>query len=345
LSTHGITAMCVDASPQIGTGHLRRSLALGLRLRDAGSTVHLRVVGKLPAWAHEACHFAAALEVAEGPLEDDEDADATVRFCRRAGADRLVLDRFAVTEGYQRALLDAELRWMQFDGAARVPMWADWVVSMGPAASEAAYAPLRRREQTRFLLGPTYAILREEFVAARSPRRVRAVARELLLTFGGGDDRGACLACLEALRSAPGMHVAVFVSSFNPRVATIEAWLRSHGDMDAELHVDSPDLARRMAGADIALTAAGTTLFEAAAMGLPSLLVQIAENQHGNATVWARLGVAVDLGRLAQLDAERVRRELTALAADPARRQAMAERGQTQVDGRGAQRLSRVLYA
>lgn len=336
--------MRVDVSPSIGTGHLRRSLALGRRLRDEGIGVHLLVVGEPPAWAREAGRFAAAVEVVERPASDDADAAATVRYCRRAGADRLVLDCFAASEAYQRALLDAGIRWMQFDGAAHVPMWADWVVSMSPASSAAAYRVLQRREQTCFLLGPAYAILREEFVAARVARRARPVARQLLLTFGGGDDGGACLACLEALRDACDMRIAIFASSFHPRLAAIEAWLRAHGDLDAELRIDAPDLARRMAEADIAITAAGTTTFEAAALGLPSLLVQIAANQRGNAEAWARLGVAVNLGPLAQLDRERLRKELSALAADPARRQEMADLGQAQVDGRGAQRLAHALY-
>lgn len=344
MSERGTVAVRVDVSPAIGTGHLRRALALGRRLREEGIGVHLLVVGELPAWARDAGRFAAAVEVVERPPSDDADAAATVRHCRRAGADRLVLDRFATSEAYQRALLDAGLRWMQFDGAARVPMWADWVVSMSPAASESDYRARQRREQTRFLLGPAYAILREEFLAARVPRRARPAARELLLTFGGGDDGGACLACLEALHGACDMRIAIFASSFNPRLAAIEAWLRAHGDLDAGLRIDAPDLARPMAEADIAITAAGTTTFEAAALGLPSLLVQVAANQRGNAEAWARLGIAVDLGPLAQLERERLRRELASLAADPERRQAMADLGQAQVDGRGAERLAQALY-
>lgn len=333
--------MRVDVSTRVGTGHLRRCLALGRRLRADGIEVHVIAAGEIPAWARGP----EGIEIVELPGGEPEDAAATIRYCREAGADRLVLDRFETSEAYQQALLDAGMRWMQFDGAASAPMWADWVVSMSPAASEAGYRALRRRACTRFLLGPAYAILREEFLAARAPRRVRPVARELLLTFGGGDDGGACLACLEALQGAPGMRVIVLLSGFNPRTGEIEGWLKAHREIEVDLLVDAPDVARRMANADIALTAAGTTSFETAALGLPSLLVQIAPNQRGNAEGWDRLGVALDLGSLAQLDAARLRRELAALAGDAPRRQAMAERGQAQVDGCGAERLARELYA
>jgi UDP-2,4-diacetamido-2,4,6-trideoxy-beta-L-altropyranose hydrolase len=332
-----------DVSAQIGTGHLRRSLALGQRLSDQGIAVHFLVMGDCPAWALETGRFAEAIAFVD--RDEDEDARGTVQHCRQAGADRLVVDRYRTPEAYQRVLLDAELRWMQFDGAASDPMWADWVVSMSPAAGEPTYRALQRREQTRLLLGPEYAILREEFLEARAPRRARPVARELLLSFGGGDDRGACLACLEALRGMVDFRVSILASSYNPGIEAIQSRLRAHADPDAALLVDTPDVARRMAHADIAITAAGTTTFETAAMGLPSLVIQIAENQRGNAEAWARLGVAVNLGPLAQLDARRLRRELQALAGDPVRRQEMADRGQAQVDGQGVERLARELHA
>jgi len=312
--------MRVDVSPAIGTGHLRRCLELGRRLHADGADIHLLVRGDLPAWARGETRFAAAVaRIAQDAVERD-DAATTLRYCARTGADRLVLDRFEVSESYERALHEAGLRWMQFDGAARVPMWADWVVSMSPAATRPAYEALRRRKETQFLLGPAYAILREEFVAARRPPSARPVARELLLTFGGGDDGGACLACLEALGSRLDLHMTILAGGLNPHVPQIQAWLRAHPRVEAELLVDAPDVARRMAAADFAITAAGTTTFECAYLGLPSLLVQIAPNQRGNAEAWGRLGVAVDLGPLADMDGERLRRELEQLAHDPARR-------------------------
>jgi len=335
--------MRVDVSPAIGTGHLRRCLELGRRLHADGADIYLLVRGDLPAWARGESRFAAAVEpIAQDALERD-DAAATLRYCARAGADRLVVDRFEVSESYERALHEAGLRWMQFDGAARVPMWADWVVSMSPAAARPAYEALRRREETQFLLGPAYAILREEFAAARRPPQLRPVARELLLTFGGGDDGGACLACLDALGGRLDLRMTILAGGLNPNVPQIEAWLRAHPKVEAVLLVDTPDVARRMAAADFAITAAGTTTFECAYLGVPSLLLQIAPNQRGNAEAWGRLGVAVDLGPLADMDGERLRRELEQLAHDPARRQAMADRGRAQVDGAGAARLARTL--
>lgn len=327
-----------DVSRTIGTGHLRRCMALGQQLSLQGARVRLLLMGERPDWAGEARELGRE-------LNDEDDAAGTVQCCREEGADRLVIDRYAASESYQRALLNAGLPWMQFDGAARAPMWADWVVSMSPAASEAAYRALQRREQTRFLLGPAYAILREEFLEARAPRRVRPAARDVLLSFGGGDDRGACVSCLEALHGLANVRMTILTGSFNPRLEAIRGWLREHPALDAALCVDAADIARRMAQADIAITAGGTTTFEAAALGLPSLIIQIAENQRGNAEGWDRLGTAINLGPLQHLDPARLRAELQALAADASRRQQMAHRGQAHVDGRGAERLARALYS
>src|SRR5690242_42206 len=191
-----------DVSPRIGFGHLRRCAALGRKLHDAGVAVHFLLKSQGTDVSRELHGFPEQSVMFDHEVNGEADAARTAEHCRRLGADCAVIDHYDADEAYQRILLNAGLRWMQFDGSARIPLWADWVVSMSPAAEIDRYRAVQARPQTRFLLGPRYAILREEFLRWSTPRRTKPLASRLLLTFGGGDDRGACLACLEALRQA-----------------------------------------------------------------------------------------------------------------------------------------------
>jgi len=333
-----------DASARVGLGHLRRCATLGRRLGAAGVNVHFLTKTEDLDPDAEVGELAGACVPINPALQGEADAVHTAEYCRSVGADRLIVDHYDVDEVYQRVLLDAGIPWLQFDGAARMPLWADWIVSMSPAADEARYRALRRRPETRLLLGPRYAILRDEFIRCQAPKFVHRQATRLLLTFGGGDDRGACVACLAAL-PAGAFEVTILSSSFNPQIPFIRYWIEQNTETRVRLLLDDKDVARRMAEADIAVTAGGTTTFEMAMLGLPALIVQIADNQRANAQAWDRAGVAVDLGPLEQLDADRLRNKLVALAGDPELRERMARLGTECVDGNGADRVVRELYS
>lgn len=333
-----------DASPAVGLGHLRRCVTLARRLRAEGEEVHFLAKTTDIDPAAEISAAGAAFVPVDPALAGQADAAFSAEYCRKVGAKRLIVDHYHADEAYQRVLLEAGLRWLQFDGAAVTPQWADWVVSMSPAASPERYRELRRRPETALLIGPRYAVLRDEFANRNMPHAVSPVAARLFLSFGGGDDRGAALMCLEALAKAGWTGAVDIVSgSANPRLASIRERINGSGNASWRLHVDAGGMADLMAAADLAIISGGTTSFEAAALGLPSMLVQIADNQSAISTAWERLGAAVDLGPLGTLDPGRVAQRILELCRDPQRRQAMASAGAGAVDSRGAERIAGVL--
>lgn len=334
-----------DASARIGLGHLRRCATLGKRLKAMGAEVHFLTRTEDIDPAKEVGAFAQTCVPLDPGLSPVADAILTAEHCRRTGSDRLIVDHYQADEAYQLVLRDAGIRWLQFDGTASMPLWADWVVSMSPASDEARYRKLPRRATTRLLLGPRFAILRDEFLQWREPRPVPSQATRLLMTFGGGDDRGACLACLSALPAEKPLHVTILSGSHNPQVPLIRRWFDRNPDARVRLLIDDAEIARRMAEADIALTAGGTTTFETAMLGLPALIVQIADNQAANARAWQRAGVAVDMGTLEHLDPAILRNKLVDLASDADLRQRMADLGKACVDGHGAERIAGEIYS
>lgn len=333
-----------DASQSIGFGHLRRCATLGRKLSEFGVAVHFLLKAQDVDLSVELNGFAEASVLFDPELDGEADAARTVEYCQRVGAERVIVDHYNADEAYQRVLLNAGLRWLQFDGAAGFPLWADWVVSMSPAADAERYNPLQRRPHTRMMLGPRYAILRDEFLQWRQPRPAPPQAQRLLLIFGGGDDRGACLACLDALRQVDIFEITILTGGRNPQVPSIQAWMKQNATGRVCLLLDDADVARRMAEADIAITAGGTTTFETALVGLPTLIVQIADNQRVNSQAWGRIGAAVDLGPLDDLNAGQLRDQLVKVAGNSELRERMSLLGREQVDGLGTGRLVRELY-
>ena len=203
---------------------------------------------------------------------------------------------------------------------------------------------LKQRGETRLLLGPAYALLRHEFYEWRPQARFREQIRKILLTFGGGDDRGAILFCLGAMKALePSIERIVLVSSANPGLSDIMNWVGRNDNSNIKLQVDAPEIARHMAQADLAIIAGGTTTFETATMGLPSLIVQITDNQAPNASAWEQAGVAIDAGPLSNLNKNTLRQRVMEMVNNPGLRWSMADKGRALVDCLGAKRVARSL--
>ena len=94
-----------------------------------------------------------------------------------------------------------------------------------------------------------------------------------------------------------------------------------------------------MGWADMAIAAAGTTTWELAYMGVPTLFVVLADNQEAIAAGMAADGICVDLGWYSALRPKVLAREIELLRADSSAREAMGRLGRARVDGRGARRV------
>lgn len=331
----------LDANPRLGMGHLRRCLAVAQALKDRGNA-EIHFVSDA---ANSPGCIALAHPVVDAWIQPGrQDAMDFVRQARAVGADALVLDHYGVDEAYQQILLASGIPWLQFQVLPNQKLWSDWVVAPSPAAIPEAYRRARQRPASALLLGPAYAPIRPEFQLCRRERACPERIARLAVTFGGGDDRGAAIVALSAWRLLPSPpQLSLLTTSANPRLAEISAWIGEHGGGKVVLAVDAPDFAGRLAEADLAITAGGTTLYETAFLGVPVLVVRIADNQDENAAAWQRLGVAKDAGSIAECRAEDLAGLIDHLDRDRQDRCRMSREGMHQVDGRGAFRIAEAI--
>lgn len=328
-----------NAAPSVGVGHLMRCRTLAAALRERG--VPSVMIGPDDAWrtADDERLFDEWLPRAW--TDPEADAGALIDVCRRLDARVAILDDYRVDEAYQLCLRHAGLKWMQqFNASAPPPFWGDWVVNAGPRETADRYAAQAQNPETAFLLGPEYAVLRPAF--RNLPRRApNGDVRRVLLSFGGGDDRGLIIQTLSALlENGPSeLEYRIMSGARNPGNAHIARWIAANASHRAALSIDPLDVCAEYLACDLAVIAGGTSTFEAAAVGLPMIIVAMADNQINQALGWEERGAAVFVGALDTLRPEDVVRRAAALCADPAAVEAMARAGQENVDGGGCDRL------
>lgn len=268
-----------------------------------------------------------------------EDASRLIALQQRFQSNWAVLDDYRIDEAYQLSLRAAGLRWLQFDGGSDKALWADVVVNANPAVRPEDYAGVLRNPGTRLLLGPRYAILRPEFerVEPRDPGRP---VEQILVTFGGGDDRGANEFVLSSLLpvTPPDVRFLVVSGARNPSNPSLKRWVDVHGQGRVSLRIDPEQVAPLFASCDLAVMAGGTSTYEAAACGLPMILISIADNQVLQSNAWAQLGAALHLGGLASVSVFDIRQALATISQSQGmgRERSLVRR----VDGHGAYRVA-----
>ena len=352
-----------DASHTIGFGHVARCLALA---EAWPGEVHLRTSALPAAWVATA----EARGVTVHQIEDEPgdsggpgglaDAEATARVVRDTGAVAVIDGAHFGAAFRRRVLAEGPVCLLDDDGTDE-PVDATWVLNQNLAAQRSWYPATGDAE---ILVGPAYALLRPGFAArgterlttdvtAHSPSgATRAVGGDgrIVMTFGGSDPAGWTARILDHLdhlgrdaatapaRRVDGPRLELVIGAGARDAATL---VRRAGALGVRVHHDPPSMAGVLAGATVAVAAAGTTVLELACLGVPAVLVVVAPNQEVvvRGAVDAGIAVAPPASPAGLLDAA------VGLAADLDRCAAMARRGRSLVDGRGAHRVAQILAA
>ena len=317
-----------------------RCLALAQAWQDAGGQAVFAMADEATLITTRLVEEGFSVEHLAAEAGSLQDAEQTVSLARRMDAPWVVVDGYRFSGEYQRQIKEAGLRLLVIDDYGHADRyWADLVLNQNLSADSAFYS--RREPYTRLLLGTRYALLRREFNAYRGWRRqIRDTGQHLLVTLGGSDPENVTAKVIQALSQVrvDGLKTVVVVGAGNPHRRELEA-MAQRCPLIVDLRVNVTNMPELLAWADVALAAGGATTWERAFLGLPGLVVVLAENQKGIAEACQTLGIGDNLGWFADLTPSALARATEDLLNDAPRRAEMARLAVTCVDGRGTDRV------
>ncbi|WP_247267715.1 MULTISPECIES: UDP-2,4-diacetamido-2,4,6-trideoxy-beta-L-altropyranose hydrolase [Pseudomonas] len=341
-----------DASPTIGSGHIARGLTLARVLRKQGSHVAFacrRLPGhRLDALAAEGFETFAlpdfypdedpqqAIESMLPWQADIEELDALL--AGHAAFDWIIADHYGLDHHWQTAARRWAPRIAAVDDLATRRYSVDLLLNQNLSGLSANYAPLLP-EGCRTLLGPRYAMLREEFVCPAIA--IKPKARRVLVNFGGFDAAMQTHHAMLALKDFAELEVDFVAGADNPAWAQMQALAATRPHW--RLHSFVSDFQQRMTAADLFIGAGGGTSWERAALGLPTICIAVSNNQQANGEVMAAAGAHVFMGAREQVSVEQLRDAIGFVVDNVYLRQSLAERSRQLVDGRGALRVAAAL--
>lgn len=356
-----------DASLEIGTGHIMRCLTLANALRGRGYECHFicrehpgNLIEFIRAEGHHAYPLACSPTTASSSSTDEqaalahavwlgasqlEDAAACQQILEEIKPQWLVVDHYALDSCWESAVLSglphSMPRLLVIDDLADREHIADLLLDQNLGRQVEDYNGLVP-EHCQVLAGPRYALLRPEFAEWRDAslaRRAREQQlKQVLINLGGVDKDNVTGRILEALKRCDlpsDISISIVMGASAPWLEQVKA-KAAELPWPTEVVVNVNDMARRMAEADLAIGAAGSTSWERCCLGLPTLMLVLAENQRDIALQLARSGASHTLD-LTDLTLALVS-QLAALAC-PFELAAMSKRAADLVEGKGTSHL------
>ncbi len=357
-----------DASLLMGSGHVMRCLSLAEALKAQGAECHFisRVhpgnllglirqrgfaVTALPAELHPSpIKTLAASERIKEPahapwLGSDwqTDAEQTRAILQKLHPDWLVVDHYAIGQHWEAALRTSVERIMVIDDLADRTHDCDLLLDQNLVAQMHTRYADKVPAACGLLMGPEYALLQPIYAELRNriPPRQGLIQR-ILIFFGGVDSYNLTGLSLSAFLSLnrPDIEVDVVITDNCPHAEVIRQQVG--GLSNVHLHSNLPTLAPLMVKADLAIGACGSTSWERLCLGLPALIVTLAENQRPIAGGLSQRGLIHWLGHQDAIDQTTIAQALGKLI-----RQVLDKKWSLRclaaVDGKGVDRVCAAL--
>ncbi len=328
-----------DASAEIGTGHLMRCLALAQGWQANGGQVIFITACESASLLQRLSDEGFQIVTLERAYPDPADWEATSQVLAAHPNAWVVLDGYHFDEAYQQRVKEAGHRLLVIDDMAHLEhYYADIVVNQNLHADQLNYSC---ESYTRLLLGTRYVLLRREFLKWRGwDQEVPDIARKMLVTLGGADPDNVTLKVIQALQlvNIEGLEAVVVVGGSNPHYEDLRSAIRQ-SIVSIRLECNVADMPALMAWADLAVSGAGTSIWETAYMRLPVLAITMAENQSLIANSLGEHNIAQGLGWHSQISTGNIARAVAVLSKDYGQRCSMSEKAQALVDGEGMARV------
>lgn len=298
-----------DASLEIGSGHVMRCLTLAEELEAEGATCIFvcrehkgNMIYAIRQRGYEVIGLPNQSVVPEDFINNEKtssvnfdslgaayalDAEQTKDCIGSEIVDLLVVDHYAIDEKWEKLLRPSCRKIFVIDDMADRYHDCDILLdqNLGRAAQDYKnFVP----KGCKTMFGPDYALLRPEFPKLRNysiHRRAGKGLRNLLISMGGVDYEnatGKVLNTLNASNILESFRITIVMGDQASWISEVQH-LAEQMNHPIEIKINTKDMAKIMADADLAIGGAGITSWERCCLGLPAIIVVLSNNQRQGA--------------------------------------------------------------
>lgn len=359
MGTNPVIYIRTDGNSQIATGHLVRCLSIARALRKEAVNKHSLSICFLLS-DEESRRLLESFFDIENEFEWHILSDADYQHPEQelkelltlgnAARPILLMDSYFVTEKYLQELRSVftlvyldDLR--AFDYPVDIIINYDLLTPTSRKKYEQFYRSAHKK-----LLGGNYAPLRPQFWESYSCRKERNGSkndflekeepRHILIASGGSDPYHTTLHLVRELsrQFQDNYCFELIIGAFNPDKKELQQLAKTGSIV---LHEGVTQMAALMASCDLAISAAGTTLYELCAVGIPTASFVLADNQLASAKAFKECRIIPYLGDVRTNEKEVIKKATTWVASNS--HSVLSKSNNQEVDGKGALRIAKEL--
>lgn len=316
-----------DASKNIGGGHVSRCMTLAKELQSRGAD----------------CIFICNDEAIEIFLALKEftvlSSDTLPQIC-----DAIVVDHYALDIRYESSWRSYAKEIIVIDDLANRKHDCDILLDQTFKQLKSAYKEIVP-DDCQLLLGSEYALLKPEFSELRqtSLNRRNGKVQTVLISFGSVDIHNLCPLTLKALEIVQKpLNIDMICEAGHLEMDCMKQ-LASSSHHQIHFHHHVNNMAEFMMKADLAIGAVGTTSWERASLGLPTLAIQVAKNQKTILENLQLQGAVYNLGLAEDVDQRTIVNQINTLLENPEKLMICSEKSAQVTDGKGAAKVAKII--
>jgi UDP-2,4-diacetamido-2,4,6-trideoxy-beta-L-altropyranose hydrolase len=348
----------VDASRIIGTGHIMRCLTLANELKKQGENTifcsrHLtenlenmivslghqliKLIDKDKVEInHQVDQYSSWLETSQ-----DFDANEVIAKVKLENIDWVVVDHYALDTCWHKKIKEnyKDIKILAINDLFEKSHSCNLFLNQNVVLNEdSAYKTLLDTTVSK-LLGPKYSLLRDEFNQYREQAEIRKNGVKNILVFFGGIDidnvTGKALSALAQIENDT-FSVKVVIGAAHPKADEIKQMCVTYG---YNLNIQIDNMAELMAWADLSIGASGSASWERSCLGLPSIIITLADNQVAIAKAAESVGLIKYLGKNEEVDQLSIKSAVIELCNNSDELNRMSETCFEYTDGFGKKRV------
>ena len=290
-----------DASETIGTGHVMRCISLAKKakdnkwepcfvLRDPSQSIIellkffeiplkiLKTENQIDKKIEQRLQHASWL-----PVNQELDAMQTLDIINEFKPNCVVVDHYSLDAFWHKLVSEGCKTTLVIDDLGDRHLIGDLVLDQNIGASAEKYEG-KIYGSYKLLLGPRFALLRDEFSKWREHSmkdRFEKKIENILITMGGVDFENYTLEIMKELiksKHAENCKFTIIVGRSYPYLNSLKVFTEE-SKLKIRVFSDVKNMAKIMSNSDLCIGAAGSTSWERCCLGLPTITFAIANNQ------------------------------------------------------------------
>lgn len=337
-----------DSSFKIGTGHVMRCLTLAKELEKNSNIKFIcrnregNLINKIEFEGYQVFKLERhaideSLKVDWLGTTQEQEALDSEKILKEIKPDLLIVDHYGIDSYWHERMYKFSKKILVIDDLANRNYSCDILLDQNFFKSARSRYKKLVKDNCKLLLGPKYALVREEFVTKYQNLKSFEINR-ILLYFGGTNIKNNLFKVIEGIRSCKKDNINIDIilgknSFLKDELINVFSSMKNISFYD---FVDN--MSEIMSNSDLYIGSAGTTTWERSIMGLPSIVISVAKNQIEPMNALKDEGLSFYLGSQEKFTSSEITQKLNYIIDNPAILKKMRKNNMKLVDGKGVSR-------